>query len=56
MKLRALQSFSGAMGSFHKGQVFEIQDIDVAQNLISSGYAVGVESCPSCGSIIEINS
>lgn len=53
MKLRALQSFSGAMGSFHKGQVFEIQDLNVAQNLISSGNAVEVESCPSCGSTID---
>nr|WP_155483374.1 hypothetical protein [Lysinibacillus sphaericus] len=53
MKLKALQSFSGAMGSFHKGQVFEIQDLNVAQNLIISRYAVEVESCPSCGSIID---
>lgn len=53
MKLRAFRNFSGAMGSFHEGQVFEIQDINVAVNLISSGYAIEVESCPSCGSIID---
>lgn len=53
MKLRALQSFSGAIGSFHEGQVFEIQDLNVAQNLINSGYVVEVESCPTCGNTID---
>ncbi|WP_336635379.1 hypothetical protein [Lysinibacillus fusiformis] len=53
MKLRALQSFSGAIGSFYNGQVFEIRDLNFAKMLISSGYAVEVESCPSCGSTID---
>lgn len=42
MKLRALVSFSYQNRSFKNGQVFEIEDQNIADTILKSGHAVAV--------------
>lgn len=52
MKVKALVSFSSSTVNMAPGTINEIDDL-VAQDLINAGYVVEVESCPTCGSLVE---
>jgi hypothetical protein len=52
MKVRAIANFSGDMGSIAKGYTFEAEE-SVAQDLLNAGYVVEVDSCPTCGSVVD---
>lgn len=56
MIVRALRSFSAAtepMITMNPGEIRTIEDLDLVQSLIESGFVVEVEACPTCGSYVE---